>query len=106
MNTAAKKSDLPVYTAAVLLGISAGYLDAQIGDLLLTALLVLLSTMMLGNLRPESLWLGLVTVGRCVPGMMLLAYFLFAENRYRAQIFESFLVFQGEEPRSELKSKV
>jgi hypothetical protein len=93
MNTAAKKSDLPVYTAAVLLGISAGYLDARIGDLLLTALLVLLSTMMLGILRPERPWRWLVIVGTCVPAMMLLAYLLFTEKPYRAQIYESFLGF-------------
>ena len=92
MSTAAK-SDLPVYLAAVLLGISAGYLDARIGDLLLTALLVLLSTMVLGILRPKRPWRWVILVGACVPTVMLLSYFLLTEKPYRAQIYESFLGF-------------
>src|SRR3954453_17194209 len=90
--SSASKSDLRVYLAAVLLGMSAGYLDARI-DLLLTALLVLLSTMLLGILRPERPWRWLIIVGPCVPAMMLLSYFLFTEKPYRAQIYESFLGF-------------
>jgi|SRR3954462_5267282 hypothetical protein len=91
--SSASKSDPPVYLAAVLLGMSAGYLDARIGDLLLTALLVLLSTMLLGILRPERPWRWLIIVGASVPAMMLLSYFLFTEKPYRAQIYESFLGF-------------
>ena len=39
-----------------LLGICAGVLDVEIGDLLLTALFVLASTMVLGGLRPAKPW--------------------------------------------------
>ena len=46
------KSDIPIYFLAVLLGVCAGTLELTVGDLLVTALFVLLSTLVLGFLRP------------------------------------------------------
>jgi len=93
MRTTNQKNDLPIYLSAIFLGLAAGWLDAKLGDLLLTALLVLASTMLLGILRPERPWRWIVVVGACVPAVMLLAYFLLTEKPYRAQIYESFLGF-------------
>jgi hypothetical protein len=90
---AARKPDLPIYVLGALLGIAAGVLDVKLGDLLLTALLVLLSTMILGILRPEKPWRWIVLVGTCVPAMMLIAFLSFKEKPYPAQIYESFLGF-------------
>jgi hypothetical protein len=82
-----------VYVVGAGLGIGAGVLDVTVGDLLLTALFVLTSTMMLGALRPERPWRWTVTVAVFVPVVQLAAYFFLREKPYRAQIYESFLGF-------------
>ena len=78
---------------AMAAGILAGILHVKVGDLLLTALFVLASTMLLGALRPERPWRWILIVGASVPLLQLLAYCLLAEKPYRAQIYESFLGF-------------
>ncbi len=85
--------DLPIYVLAAALGIGAGILDVKIGDLLLTALFVLASTMLLGGLRPQKPWRWILIVGIFVPLLQLLAYLFLTEKPYRAQIYESFLGF-------------
>ena len=85
--------DVPFYLLAAVLGICAGVLDVKIGDLLLTALFVLASTMLLGGLRPQRPWRWIVIVSAFVPLAQLLAYLLLTEKPYRAQIYESFLGF-------------
>jgi hypothetical protein len=85
--------DLPIYALAAALGICAGILDVKIGDLLLTALFVLASTMFLGALRPEKPWRWILLVGVFVPLLQALAYWFMTEKPYRAQIYESFLGF-------------
>jgi len=85
--------DLPICLLAVFLGICAGVLDVKIGDLLLTALFVLASTMLLGALRPQRPWRWILLVGIFVPLLQVLAYFFLTEKPYRAQIYESFLGF-------------
>jgi hypothetical protein len=87
------KADVWVYLLAVVLGISAGFVDVGLGDLLLTALFVLACTMTLGLLRPDHAWRWTVIVGVFVPIVQLLAYILITEKPYRAQIYESFLAF-------------
>lgn len=87
------KNDLGIYLLGVLLGMVAGCLDVQIGDLLLTALFVLASTMFLGALRPAKPWRWIVVVALFVPILQLLAYLFLTEKPYRAQIYESFLGF-------------
>ncbi len=89
----AKRSDIAIYTLGAVLGVCAGILDVKIGDLLLTAMFVLASTMLLGALRPEKPWRWTLTVAVFVPMVQLLAYVFLTEKPYRAQIYESFLGF-------------
>lgn len=93
MADATAKSDSWPYILAIALGLSAGLLDVKVGDLLLTALFVLASTMLLGILRPEKPWRWTLTVAVFVPLMQLAAYIFLTEKPYRAQIYESFLGF-------------
>jgi hypothetical protein len=86
-------SDTKIYVLAIILGISAGVLDVKVGDLLLTALFVLSSTLLLGMLCPRRPWRWIVVVGICVPAMQLLAYILLTEKPYPAQIYEACLGF-------------
>src|SRR5581483_1218571 len=58
--------DLPYYISALLLGLSAGLLEVRLEDLLVTALFVMISTMVLGYLRPKSPWRWTLIVGLCV----------------------------------------
>lgn len=90
---ASVRSDRYVYVLGAVLGISAGILDVKIGDLLLTALFVLSSTMLLAALRPDKPWRWIITVALFVPILQMLAYFYLTEKPYRAQIYESFLGF-------------
>jgi hypothetical protein len=89
----AAKSDVPFYFLAVLAGLGTGCVDVAIDDLLLTALLVLCSTMLLGFLRPHRPWRWFLVVGVCIPAVELAAYELMTVKPYRAQVFGSFLAF-------------
>jgi hypothetical protein len=93
MEQSKKKSDIGIYILASVLGSCAGILDVRIGDLLLTALFVLSSTMLLGILRPKRPWRWILVVATFVPIVQLLAYLLLTEKPYPAQIYESFLGF-------------
>ena len=86
-------TDRFVYALGVLLGLVAGFLDVKFGDLLLTALFVLVSTMLLGALRPSRPWRWTLLVAVFVPVVQIVAYLLLTEKPYRAQIYESFLGF-------------
>ena len=92
-NPEVDRSDTLNYALGSILGICAGILDVKIGDLLLTALFVLASTMLLGALRPEKPWRWTITVGVFVPIVQLLAYLFLTEKPYPAQIYESLLGF-------------
>ncbi len=87
------KDDRGIYTLGVLLGLIAGFLDVKFGDLLLTALFVLASTMLLGALRSQRPWRWTLLVAVFVPVVQGFAYLLLTEKPYRAQIYESFLGF-------------
>jgi hypothetical protein len=87
------QGDVVIYLLAALLGIGAGVLDVKVGDLLLTALFVLGSTMLLGMLRPLKPWRWILLVGVFVPILQLLAYIFLTEKPYRAQLYESCLGF-------------
>lgn len=93
MSQVSRRSDLPIYLLAALLGVGAGVLDVRIGDLLLTALMIMISTMLLGVLRPDRPWRWIVAVAVWIPIMQLLAYVFLTEKPYPAQIYESFLGF-------------
>jgi hypothetical protein len=81
------------YLLAVLAGVLAGWLDIKVGDLLLTATVVLAANMLLGFLSPRSPWRWVILVGVFVPVVEWLAYYFLAEKPTRAQIYESFLAF-------------
>ena len=74
-------------------GAAAGWLDIKVGDLLLTAMVVLAANMLLGFLSPRRPWRWVVLVGVFVPVVEWLAYFFLSEKPERAQIYESFLAF-------------
>ena len=81
------------YLLAALSGALAGWLDIKVGDLLLTAMVVLAANMLLGFLSPRSPWRWVVLIGVFVPVVEWLAYFYLSEKPTRAQIYESFLAF-------------
>jgi len=84
-----RKLDVFIYLLAVLFGLSAGFLEITVGDLLATALCVLISTLVLGFVRPRRAWRWTVIVGAFVPLMRLAAYLVMNQKPYRAQIWES-----------------
>lgn len=86
-----QKSDILFYFVAVLLGMSAGMLQITVGDLLVTAIFVMLSTMVLGYIRPRNAWRWTLLVGGFVPVFQLAAYLLMAQKPYRAQVWGSLL---------------
>ena len=91
--TKKSESDLVFYLLAALLGMVAGWLDIKVGDLLLTAMMVLGANMLLGILRPRRPWRWVLLVGVFVPVVEWLAYFFLSQKPERAQIYESFLAF-------------
>jgi len=78
---------------AAMSGVLAGWLDIKVGDLLLTAMVVLAACMLLGILSPRRPWRWVLLVGVFVPVVEWLAYFFFSQKPDRAQIYESFLAF-------------
>ena len=81
------------YLLAAISGAAAGWLDIKVGDLLLTAMVVLAANMLLGFLSPRKPWRWVVLVGVFVPVVEWLAYYFLSEKPERAQIYESFLAF-------------
>lgn len=81
------------YFLAAASGVAAGWLDIKVGDLLLTAMVVLTANMLLGFLSPRQPWRWVILVGVFVPIVEWLAYFFLSEKPERAQIYESFLAF-------------
>ena len=91
-NSSARR-DTGFYVFAAGAGMFAGWMDIKVGDLLLTALLVLAPCMLLGLMRPEKPWRWIVIVGVFVPVAELLGYLVLTQKPYRAQIYESLLAF-------------
>jgi len=81
------------YLLAALSGAAAGWLDIKVGDLLLTAMVVLAANMLLGFVSPRKPWRWVVLIGVFVPIVEWLAYYFLSEKPTRAQIYESFLAF-------------
>ena len=81
------------YLLAAAFGVITGWIDIKVGDLLLTALLVLGSCMLLGFLRPRNAWRWVVLVGVFVPLLEWFASSVLGQKLERAQIYESFLGF-------------
>lgn len=87
------KRDLHIYIIGALVGIGIGWIDVKIGDLLLTALLVMMSTMALGILRPDHPWRWIIIIAIFVPIVQIFAFYVLTQRPDRAQISESFLGF-------------
>jgi hypothetical protein len=87
------RADAFYYSLAVSAGVLAGWLDIKVGDLLVTATVVLVANMVLGLLSPRSPWRWVLLVGVFVPVVEWLAYYFLSEKPTRAQIYESFLAF-------------
>ena len=87
------RGDAAFYVFAAVMGAFAGWVDIKVGDLLFTALLVLVPCLLLGVMRPERPWRWVALIGVCVPLADLLAYLILVEKPSRAQIYESFLAF-------------
>ena len=81
------------YLLAAMSGALAGWLDIKIGDLLLTAMVVVAANILLGFLSPRQPWRWVVLIGVFVPVLEGLAYFCLSQKPQRAQIYESFLAF-------------
>jgi hypothetical protein len=93
LDPTADKSDRSIYLLGGLFGIVAGFVDLKFADLLLTALLVLASTMLLAMLRSQRPWRWTLLVAAFVPILQFVAYLLLTKKPERAQIYESFLGF-------------
>ena len=78
---------------AAVCGIGTGWADVAINDLLFTALLALMSCMLLGLLRPRWPWRWVLLVGILIPLTELAAFLVQTVKPSRAQIYGSFLAF-------------
>lgn len=85
--------DAVYYLMAAIFGVGAAWADIKVGDLLLTAIIVVAACMLLGFLRPRKPWRWVLLIGVCLPVVEWLAYFFLTEKPTRAQIYESFLGF-------------
>jgi len=85
--------DTLYYLMAAIFGAGAAWTDIKVGDLLLTAMIVVAACILLGFLSPRKPWRWVVLIGICLPVLEWLAYFFLTEKPTRAQVYESFLGF-------------
>jgi hypothetical protein len=85
--------DALYYALAALFGAGAAWVDIKVGDLLLTAMIVVAACILLGFLSPRKPWRWVLLIGICIPIVEWLAYYLLTEKPTRAQVYESFLAF-------------
>jgi len=86
-------SDEWFYVLAALVGIGIGRVEVALGDLPLTALLVVMACMLAGILRPGWPWRWAVVVGIFIPLEMFQAYALGTVKPTPAEVYGSFLTF-------------
>jgi bacteriorhodopsin len=86
------KNEIFVYILGVILGLCSGFLDLKFSDLLLTALLLLAATMLLGVLSPQRPWRWTLTVAAFVPLAQFVAYVVMTENLTAHRSTNRFLV--------------
>jgi ABC-type multidrug transport system permease subunit len=87
------KRDLVGYSLSIIFGIVAGWLEIKVGDLLLTAIVVMIFTMFLGVMWPRKPWRWSLLVATCVPVLRVFSSFVLGEHTSRAQVIESFQGF-------------
>lgn len=93
MSAEPKSRDTIFYIIAVIGGVLGGIVHITINDPLLTALVVLSSTMFLGFMRPQHPWRWLLIVGLLVPIVMLTANALhYYRTLTRAGLYGSVLI--------------
>jgi MFS-type transporter involved in bile tolerance (Atg22 family) len=85
--------DTASYIMAAIFGAGSGWIDIKIGDLLLTAMVVLAACMILGFISPRKPWRWVLLIGIFIPAVEWLAYYFLSQKPDRAQIYESFLAF-------------
>jgi len=85
------QSDVPFYVLAASAGMGIGWADVTVNDVLFTALLVLMASMLLGLLRPRWPWRWVIVVGVFIPLTELAAYLILTVKPTRAQVYGSFL---------------
>jgi hypothetical protein len=85
--------DAGFYVFAIVGGLLAGWVDLKVGDLLLTALVVLAACMLLGVFRPARPWRWVLLVAVMVPLANLFGYVALTQKPDRAKIYESLLAF-------------
>jgi hypothetical protein len=85
------RGDRPFYALAALAGAGIGWVDVVVNDLLFTALLVLMVSMLLGLMRPRWPWRWVVVVGIFIPLAEFAGYLFFTVKPTRAQVYGSFL---------------
>ena len=88
-----RRSDLPIYGLAIIFGVCAGFIEVKLGDILITAVTVLISTLVLGFLRPQHAWRWIAVVGIFVPLARVAAYVVLGQKPYKAQIWAAALGF-------------
>jgi ABC-type multidrug transport system permease subunit len=91
--TPGQHGDFGYYLFAAIAGGLAGWVDIKVGDLLLTALVVLATCMLLGVFRPARPWRWVAIVAIMLPLADLLGYLVLTQKPSRAQIYESLLAF-------------
>ena len=89
--TGSPRSDIPFYLLAAVAGIGTGWVDVVVNDLLFTALLVLISCMVLGLLRPWWPWRWVIVVAGFIPLSEFAAYLVMTVKPTRGQLSGSFL---------------
>jgi len=88
-----RNSEALAYTFAVLFGIGASTLEITVGDILSTALFVLVSTLVLGCIWPRRPWRWIAIVGVFVPLARMFAYFVMGRRTDTAHVWASGLGF-------------
>lgn len=89
----ASRGDALFYLLAAVCGVTTGWADVVISDLLFTALLVLMACMLLGLLRPRWPWRWVLMVGTFIPLTELAAYLVLTVKPSQSQVYGSFLAF-------------
>jgi hypothetical protein len=86
-----RRREIFIYLLGVLAGLAAGTIEITINDLLVTAIFVMMVTMVLGYMRPRHAWRWTLIVAVFVPVFRVAAYAVLNQHSNRAQIWESAL---------------
>ncbi len=73
-HAAGNRANWPFVAAALACGWLIGFAQLRLGELAISALLVAISTMFLGAIRPRYPWIWALLVALCVPATEFVAY--------------------------------